>query len=141
MATRLDVVNNWIQTDLVIDMNHHEDSADYLIRMMNNYTTRVALQIGGHAVRVQHIEMTTAMFDGIEQMHKSFPAFRLRSFRSLRPRTVIGTICGLSVYCNESLGHCVRFQYKDIRVCDNEFLLDPTFINHPKGASSPFIYS
>lgn len=140
MATRLDVVNNWIQTDLVIDMNHHEDSADYLVRMMNNYTMRTYLQMG-HTVRVQHMEMSTAMFDAIEHMHKHFPAFRLRSFRSLRPRSVIGTLCGLSVYRNEKLDQCVRFQYREVRVCNTESLVDPSYINHPKGASSPFIYN
>ena len=140
MAFRHDIANNWIRVDLVVDMNHHEDSADYLVKMMNNYAPRACIKIGT-TVRLSHLEMSADLFDRIKHLHDRFPAFRMTEYRLLKARNILGTLCGTTVYRNDKLQHCIQFQYTDVLARDTDAMVDPAFINHPKGAPSPFIYS
>lgn len=139
MAFRLDVVNNWIQVDFFVDTNHHEDTADHLVKTMNNYGPITCIK-AGTSVRLTHMEMSEALFDQLDKLHTHFPAFRVQAYRSLSVRKVLGVLCGVTVHRNDTLRNSVRFQYKDVLAQPNESLPDPAYINHPKGALSPFIY-
>ncbi|MNQ41583.1 hypothetical protein D3C85_552630 [compost metagenome] len=140
MAFRLDVANHWIRVDFIVAGNHHEDTADHLVKTMNNYASRTCIKIGTLS-RLTHIEMPETLFDQIERVQSHFPAFRITAFRTLRTRNVLGTLCGVTVYRNDKLDNCIHFQYTDALAQPNESLPDPAYINHPKGAPSPFIYS
>lgn len=140
MAFRIDVANNWIRVDLVVDMTHHEDSADYLVKMMNNYGPRTSVKVGT-TVRLSHISLSADMFDRIERLQECFPAFRITPFRRLKERNVLGILCGITAYRNDKLHNCIQFQYTDVLARDTDAMIDPAFINHPKGAPSPFVYS
>ena len=140
MAFRIDVANNWIRVDVAVDMNHHEESADYIVKTMNNYCPRSQLRTYGH-VRLTHLEMSAELFDRIEQLHNRFPAFRITAFRQLKARRVLGILCGNTVYRNDTIDNCIQFQYTDVLVRDTDAMTDPAFINHPKAAASPFVYS
>lgn len=140
MAFRIDVANNRISVDIVVDMTHHEDSADYLVKMMNNYGPRTCVKTGT-SVRLSHIELSADLFDRIELLHDRFPAFRITAFRMLKERNVLGILCGNTAYRNDKLKNCIQFQYTDVLARDTTAMIDPVFINHPKGAPSPFVYS
>lgn len=140
MAFRLDVANNWIRVDVAVDMNHHEESADYIVKTMNNYGPRSQIKPYGQ-VRLSHLEMSAELFDRIEQLHDRFPAFRITAFRRLKARNVLGILCGNTVYRNDALPSCIHYQYTDVLVRDTDAMTDPAFINHPKAAASPFVYS
>lgn len=140
MAFRHDIANNWIRVDLAVDLTHYDDSADYLVRIMNNYAPRTCIKIGT-SVRLSHIAMSAALFDRIKLLHARFPAFRMSEFHLLKARNILGMLCGITVYRNDNLQDCIQFQYTDVLARDTDAMIDPVFINHPKGAPSPFIYS
>jgi hypothetical protein len=138
MAARTDEANNWIQTEFFVDLQCFEETADYLVKTMNNYVNRGSVRVGGH-VRLKHIEMSAAQFALIETLHSHFRAFRMTSYSALRHRGVLGTLCGITVICNDNLNRLIKFQYTDILAQEQDFLIDPFHIASPKAAVSPFL--
>lgn len=131
MPTRLDKANNWIQAEFNVDTKHHEDAADYLVKLMNSFTHRTLIK-EGRTVRLLHIEMSAVMFEQFCVLHRSFPAFRITKFRMMTSRNAIGVLCGHTVILNNDIPNEVRFQYKEVLSQEREYLPDPFFITSPK---------
>lgn len=131
MPTRLDKANNWIQAEFKVDTKHHEDAADYLVKLMNSFAPRTLIK-EGRTVRLLHIEMSAAMFEQFCMLHRSFPAFRITKFRVMTSRNAIGILCGHTIILNNDIPNEVRFQYKEVVSQECEYLPDPFFISSPK---------
>lgn len=138
MAARLNEANNWIRQRFSVDTQHHEDAADFLVRTMNTYVNRTNVRVGAVA-RCCHIEMSADLFGRIWALHSRFPAFRMKRYKHLKDRGVLGQLCGMTVYDNPDVADAIHFQYQDVRICENGSLPDPAFINHPKVSMSPFV--
>lgn len=137
MAARLNEANNWIRQSFSVDLNHHEDAADFLVRTMGTYCSRSVIKPGA-TVRLRHIEMSAHLFERIGMLHRAFPAFRMTSYSTLKGRGVLGQLCGVTVYENSAVDDALHFQYQDVYICENASLPDPAFINHPKATMSGF---